>query len=176
MELSVVWKACCDSLGGSPLLGLIRKTPGKVVTKGRGSSTRWQPMRTEKGGNSRGGRFEQWQRREAKIAQCPPCNHHGWPGTIHPFLFTCLLLVSWVFKNTEFSISWVPQVSGENCQPPTALFLVTLLTSAMPSTLGNTSGNPGHRLQGALVCDAFLPCSGNIPTETRLSPYPRHER
>lgn len=90
---------------GSPLLGLIRKMPGKWVTKCRESSARCQAIRREKREDTTGGWFVQWQEQEAKAAQCPRCIQQGWPGRIQPFLFTFLLHVSWVFTNTEFCIS-----------------------------------------------------------------------
>lgn len=36
----------------------------------------------------------------------------------------------------------------------------------------NTSGNPGHRLQGELGGEALFPCSGTIPTVTLITPTP----
>lgn len=94
---------------GSPLLGLIRKTPGNVVTKGNGSSPRCQPVRREKRGDSAGSWFVQ-RRKKQKSLRALPAPTGGWASMIHTSLFI-ILLVSWVSKNTECSMSWVLQSS-----------------------------------------------------------------
>lgn len=62
---------------GSPLLGLIRKTPGKLVTKGRESSTRPRAKKREERDASTGGCSGLWQELTAKAAQGPCCTHQG---------------------------------------------------------------------------------------------------
>lgn len=143
------------------------ETPGKAVTKGRGSSTRCQPMRREK----RGAQQAVGQNNNRGRKQNNP------ELSVHP------LGLTWEDSSSPLQVSTPSPEFSETQDPALPEYAKLaegiashLLPYSQPSFFLRgrspsqpTLGQPRPQAAGGLGGDAFLSCSGNIPPETLIT-------